>query len=348
MLLSRGVEVRPEPLLIALAAFATSCLLALQVRKMALSYGLLDVPNERSSHRQPMPRGGGLAIAVATVLAVISLYACGLVSKALVLCLVVGGSAVAIVGFLDDRRSLPAIVRLSVHIGAALWALAILGGLPALRLGDRLTTSGTFGNVLGLAGIVWSINLFNFMDGIDGIAAGEAVFVAWAGALLSIVAGAGAEASGAAIVVGAAALGFLVWNWAPARLFMGDAGSGYLGYVLAVIAIASARDNPTALLSWLILGGAFFTDATVTLLHRLLRGERVFEAHRSHAYQRLARRWDSHSRVATAVLTVDFCWLLPCALFATKHPVLAGWAVVVALAPLVLLAFFTGAGRAET
>jgi Fuc2NAc and GlcNAc transferase len=331
----------------ALGALVTSTVLTGVVRQLALRHGLLDFPNQRSSHSAPTPRGGGTAIAIVSGIALALLGSLGALESKLVTALLGGGVAVAMVGFLDDRRRLSATIRLAVHAAAALWALLLLGGLPAVQVGGHVVDFGWAGWVIGALGIIWVLNLFNFMDGIDGLAAGEAVFVAWAGAFLSIVAGAGAEASSAAIVVGAAALGFLVWNWAPARLFMGDTGSGYLGYVLAVIAIAGARDNPTALLSWLILGGVFFTDATVTLLHRLLRRERVFEAHRSHAYQRLARRWHSHSRVAAAVLTIDFCWLLPCALFATKHPVLAGWAVVVALAPLVLLAFLTGAGRAE-
>jgi len=140
----------------------------------------------------------------------------------------------------------------------------------------------------------------------------------------------------------------LIWNWAPARIFMGDVGSGYLGYVIAVLAIASARDNPATLLSWLILGGVFFCDATVTLVRRLLRRDRVYEAHRSHAYQRLARRWQSHSRVTIAVMAINVCWLLPCALFATAHPQFALWSTLGAYAPLILLVLFTGAGGAET
>jgi len=127
---------------------------------------------------------------------------------------------------------------------------------------------------------------------------------------------------------------------------MGDVGSGYLGYVIAVLALAAARENPVALWAWLILGGVFFVDATVTLLRRLLRGERVYEAHRSHAYQWLARRWGSHAKVTCAVLIVDVLWLLPCAVFAARRPGLAAATVIVAFTPLVLLAMATS-GRRE-
>jgi Fuc2NAc and GlcNAc transferase len=164
------------------------------------------------------------------------------------------------------------------------------------------------------------------------------------GALLAYISAAGAAAAQGTIVVAAAALGFLAWNWAPARIFMGDVGSGYLGYVVAVLAIASAVANPAALLSWLILGGVFFCDATVTLIRRFGRGERLSQAHRSHAYQRLARRWHSHARVTTAVLLIDCCWLLPLAVFAITHPELSAWTAVVALAPITLLVILLGAG----
>jgi Fuc2NAc and GlcNAc transferase len=150
-----------------------------------------------------------------------------------------------------------------------------------------------------------------------------------------------------AVAFAAACGGFLAWNWPPAKIFMGDVGSGYLGYAIAVLALAAARENSVALLVWLILGAVFFVDATVTLLRRLARRERVYEAHRSHAYQWLARRWQSHRRVTVAVLLVNFFWLLPCALVAVRHPVWAGWMVVLAIVPVTVAALLAGAGRAE-
>jgi Fuc2NAc and GlcNAc transferase len=285
---------------------------------------------------------------LASVIGLILLRVLGAVELSLIVAVLGGGLAVAIVGFIDDRHRVSATVRLPVHAAAALWALSVLGGLPAIQIGDYVLRFGWSGYVVGTLAIMWVLNLFNFMDGIDGIAAAEAVFVVGPGALLSVVSASGVLAANGAIVFGTACLGFLVWNWAPAKIFMGDVGSGYLGYVIAVLAIASAHDNPTALLWWLILGGVFFCDATVTLIRRLIRRDRVYEAHRSHAYQWLARRWHSHSRVTIAVTAINFCWLLPCALFAADHPHLAGWTVVVAFAPMILLVLFTGAGRAET
>ncbi len=337
--------------LILVACACVSLVLSLLLTGVALSlarrHGLLDLPNERSSHQVPTPRGGGIAIVVASAAGLLMLAAFGSVKASLVMVVLGGGIAVAAVGFVDDRSRLSARTRLAVHLAAALSALGLLGGLPAIQLGASVLHFGWGGFVVATLAIIWVLNLFNFMDGIDGIAAAEAVFVLGGGAVLSDISATGVAASQGAIVVAAAALGFLAWNWAPAKIFMGDVGSGYLGYVVAVLAIASAVDNPGALLSWLILGGVFFCDATVTLIRRLVRGERLSQAHRSHAYQRLSRRWRSHARVTTAVLLIDCCWLLPLAVFAIKHPDLSAWTAIAALAPIALLVVLLGAGRPD-
>jgi Fuc2NAc and GlcNAc transferase len=129
---------------------------------------------------------------------------------------------------------------------------------------------------------------------------------------------------------------------------MGDVSSGYLGYVIATLALAAGHENPAAVWIWLLLGGAFFVDATVTLIRRFLRGEQVYEAHRSHAYQWLARQWKSHRLVTLCVMLVNFVWLLPWAVAATLHPELGVWEALAALLPVAVLAFVAGAGRRET
>ncbi len=324
--------------------FAASALLTGIVRRVALSSGLVDLPNSRSSHNRSTARGGGLSVVFATIVGVIALAITGVVSKHLLVAIAIGGGMVALVGFLDDRYSVRPGVRFVVHAGAAFWALIWLGGLPPLLFSDHLIQLGAIGYLIGVLGIVWALNLSNFMDGIDGIAASEAVFVAGAGALLS--AGGRAGVTDAAAVFACACAGFLIWNWPPAKIFLGDVGSGYLGYVIAILALAATRESPIALWAWLILGGVFFVDATVTLLRRLLRGERVYEAHRTHAYQWLARRWGSHAKVTCAVQMVNVLWLLPCAVLATRRPSLAAATVIFAFAPLVLVAIATS-GRRE-
>jgi Fuc2NAc and GlcNAc transferase len=185
------------------------------------------------------------------------------------------------------------------------------------------------------------------MDGIDGIAAAETIFICLAAALLTPVMAGGVLSASAIFVVAAACGGFLLWNWPPARIFLGDVGSGYLGYVIAVLAVAAGRDNPVALWVWLILGGAFFVDATVTLVRRSLRGERFQQAHRCHAYQHLARRWGSHRRVTLAFLTINLLWLLPWAVLALEFPAYAIFSVFAALGPLAVLAVLLGSGQRE-
>jgi len=257
-----------------------------------------------------------------------------------------GGLVVAAVGFLDDRSMLPPTIRLAVHLGAALWAVVWLGGLPPIRIADHIVQLGWTGSALAVLGIAWVLNLFNFMDGIDGIAASEAIFVVGSAAMLASL-----EEHSTAVTVGlvlaAACAGFLLWNWPPAKIFMGDVGSGYVGYVIGVLALAATWEHATAFWVWLILGGVFVVDSTITLVHRLLRGERIYQAHRSHAYQRLARRWGSHKKVTIAVTAVNVLWLLPCALFASREPVYAAWTALLALIPLVVATVAAGAGRRE-
>jgi Fuc2NAc and GlcNAc transferase len=332
---------------IAAATFVLSALLTGAVRRLALSRGLLDVPNARSSHAAPTPRGGGLGIVLSSLAAWIALVLTGRMYSDVFIALSGGGIAIAAVGLLDDRSRLSARFRLSVHFAAALWALVWLKGLPPMQLGEHMIVFGWGGYVLGALGIVWSLNLFNFMDGIDGIAASEAIFVVCSGVLLGQVGDGHHTQPAAGLAFVCACCGFLLWNWPPAKIFMGDVGSGFLGYVIAVFAVVEAHGSARSLLVWLILGGVFFVDATVTLVRRLLRRERLHEAHRTHAYQWLVRRWGSHRRVTLAVVAVNVFWLLPMATFAAKSPAHAPFFVAAALAPLVVLAIAARAGVSE-
>jgi Fuc2NAc and GlcNAc transferase len=335
--------------MIVLAGFIAAAVLAAAgtwiVRRNALSRGMIDRPNERSSHVVPVPRGGGLAIVVTVTLGMFGLWWAGVADTSLALAVVGGGCAVALIGWMDDRRSLPAFVRILVHFGSSAWAIWILGGLPPVQWGSAVVDLGLPGDVVAVLGVVWALNLFNFMDGIDGLAASEAVFVAGAGAVAQYYGPYGS--SHAALLVAAAALGFLAWNRPPAKIFMGDVGSGYLGFVIAVLAIRFSRDFAAGIYVWLILGGVFLADATVTLVRRAARGERVHVAHRTHAYQRLARRWGGHARVTLATVALNCLWLWPCALLATAYPASARWIALVALGPIVMLAIAAGAGIAD-
>lgn len=326
----------PPAMLITLAFLLSLGLTGLVVRH-ACRLGIMDAPNERSSHVRPTPRGGGVAIVATFLAAIAGLWALGAIGGDLALALGLPGFLVAGVGLADDVRSLGVVPRLAVQVLAAALALALSGvpGTPEIPASSWLTVA-----VTGV-GLVWALNLFNFMDGIDGIAASEAAFVLAAASLLLL--GPAPAHAMAAAVLAAASAGFLAWNWPPARIFMGDCGSGFLGITIAVMAIGTAGMVP--LQAWAILGGVFLVDATVTLLTRLARGERPHQPHRSHAYQRLARRWGSHRTVVLCVWAVNLLWLLPWAWAATRFPGSASAALVAALFPLCVLAARLGAGK---
>jgi Fuc2NAc and GlcNAc transferase len=245
------------------------------------------------------------------------------------LALLGGGTLVALVGWLDDRRDLSASTRLAAHVAAAVWAIWWLGGMPFLTTGHAVHSLGMFGTVLGAFAIVWAINVTNFMDGIDGLAAGEVVTVTLTAALL--LTDVHPPLAATAALTGGAALGFLPWNWRPARIFMGDTGSGFLGFVLAALAVASERAGALPALAWIVLYAVFATDATVTLLRRAWRGDRWYSAHRSHAYQRAVQAGWSHARVTTTVLLLNVGLGL-LAWCAAARPELLGAALAAALA----------------
>ena len=314
------------------------------VRRYAIAHRVLDVPNVRSSHQVPMPRGGGIAIVGAMVVGIALGFVAGEINGRFALAVLTGGLMVAAIGFVDDHRPVPAGGRLVVHFTAAAVALACLGGLSPAVFG--LGADHTWiSNALALIGTVWLLNLYNFMDGIDGIASVEGVAVGIGGSIICAVARAPADAARAPLVLAVATLGFLAWNLPPAKIFMGDVGSGFVGLVLAVLAIQSAHAAPQMVWSWTVLLGVFVVDATITLFVRMGRRQRLHEAHRSHAYQHAARRFGGHGRVAVAVGALDLCWLLPVALLLTTHRLHPALAVLVAYAPLVVTGIAFRAGR---
>lgn len=326
-----------------LAWFLTALL-----RRYALARSLLDVPNARSSHSLPTPRGGGVAIVVAFLLGLCVAFFTGLgIAAELFYALLGAGLGIALLGFLDDHGHIAARWRLLGHFLAAAWALYWLGGLPPLAVFGGLLQLSWIGHVLAAFYLVWLLNLYNFMDGIDGIASVEAICVCLGGAILYALLETSLLTDLPLLMLAAAVLGFLLWNFPPARIFMGDAGSGFLGIVLGVLSLQAAWISPVLLWGWLILLGVFIVDATLTLLRRLLRGEKVYEAHRSHAYQYASRQFGRHLPVTVSVAILNLAWLLPLAIF-----VALGWldglaGLVIAYAPLLVLAWMLGAGKAE-
>ncbi|MDO5056682.1 MAG: hypothetical protein Q4E06_05030 [Lautropia sp.] len=412
----------------------------------ASAWGLQDLPNHRSSHTLPTPRGGGAAVVIAS-LAGLTLVAAGLawlpagvpplwpapvapgqaaglgqdrealgLAASLAIPVLAAALVLAATGFLDDRKPLRVRDRLmaqALATGLLFWCAGGQGpasqnvlqtgvGLlwPLLGQAGTPAEAATAGQMLPMmlhhallavlaTGCIWWINLFNFMDGIDGIAGSQALFMLLAGVLLrSLMLPLHGEAgpvwqvpvgglllaspfthplSLLSLVVAAAVAGFLVHNWAPASIFMGDAGSLFLGFVILAVAAldlglavhaghqlaADPAPLPSArmvlpLWTWLILGAAFITDATVTLLRRLFRGENPGTPHRSHAYQRLSRYYASHHRATLVYCRINLFWLLPAAFLAVMYPDHAALIAAIAYLPLLLLAWRLGAGREES
>ncbi len=284
-------------------AFGAAAGLTGLVRRYAIRRNVLDVPNDRSLHRRPTPRGGGIAI-VAVVLAITAAGAWrGIVPARDAAALLGGGGLIAAIGWFDDRRGVSAWARAAAHVVGAAWAVWMLvpGAVDAVAAAPVGTGIGLL--LTGVA-LVWCTNLYNFMDGVDGLAASEAVVVG--GVAAALLLGAGEPGLGTvAGVVAAASLGFLLWNWPPAAIFLGDVGSGFIGFAFGVLAIASERRGAVPLAVWGLLLAVFLADATLTLLRRVLHGARWYEAHRSHAYQRLVQAGWSHRRVTLAIGLVN-------------------------------------------
>jgi Fuc2NAc and GlcNAc transferase len=332
-------------------AFFGSAILALVlvgvVRSIALRAGILDVPNSRSSHVAATPRGGGIAVVTMALAAAILQFGVYSENWIWLLTWLVGGGIVALTGFLDDLRGLPALVRASSHTAAATVLVFAVGSLPTPPLPWLHIGHSSLGWILPIIAIVWSINLFNFMDGIDGLAATQCAFVAGAGTILCGTGNGLGEANLVPIALSGSALGFLVWNFPRARIFLGDVGSGFIGFAIAAGTLFQTGHNLGNVWAWIILNGLFISDATVTILVRLLQGQRIYQAHRSHAYQRLARRWSSHRAVTLLFVAINLCWCLPWATLSVRQPTAAPIWASVALIPLLIFAALMGAGRPE-
>ena len=333
----------PDALML-LLLFLLTVVLVYGVRHYALRF-LLDTPNHRSAHQLPTPRGGGLACVLAFVVAAVYLFA---INRLLLheLGLVAIGLIVAGVGFWDDHRHVPARWRLLAHFCAALLVMLCLQGLPTVPLPFAFgeLDLGWSGYLLGLLFLVWVLNLFNFMDGADGIAASEALFVS--AGLAGFMWGINVNLALLALSLAVVCLGFLVWNWPPAKIFMGDVGSSFIGFMLGVLILLFSHTNSLFGIMGLILFAVFVVDASVTLFRRVLTGHKCYEAHCDHAYQRLVRRYqpNGHFRVVTGMTLINIGYLLPLATIAFKVPNYAWMCLMLAYIPLIVLAYLFKAG----
>lgn len=324
---------------LAIAAIATliSFFTAWFVMRRAGRLGLMQQPNGRSSHVMPTPGGGGVGIVAGGSVAGLLM---ALLLPWLGIPVIMAGLLMAFIGYSDDRRPIAARWRLGAQV---LLMGAIVAVLPLDQLGIPVPESVLL-VVLTLGGALW-INLFNFMDGIDGLAASEAIFLLVGAALLAYLLEPGIIDDPRLwwmLGLAAASFGFLLLNWPPAKIFMGDAGSTYLGLMTAFFALTTMTSFWLSLWQWLILAGLFLADSLTTLVRRMLRRERFWEAHKRHAYQALQRRFGSHLKVTLLYMGINVVLLLPLAWLAGAY---RGWGfALTALTYVVLVAAAVWAG----
>lgn len=289
--------------------FVFSVILTYGIRILALRKSFLAMPNERSSHTVPTPHGGGIAIALTWFFGLVYLFTCNQLDVSLFYALMCG-TLLSLVSYLDDVYELSPKLRLIVQALVSSAGLYALGGLSVIDVGFYTIENQVITNGFAFIGIMWCINLYNFLDGIDGYAGSEALFLALAAWFLF-----GGEHF---LVLGASVAGFLVWNWHRAKIFMGDVGSTLLGYTVAIFALYY-QNNGYSIFIWIILFGLFWFDATLTLYRRYKNDEKLSQAHRKHAYQRAVQSGLRHDSVVLLGLVANMI-LLACGYGALKNP----------------------------
>lgn len=298
---------------------------------------LLDQPGSRRSHRRPTPRGGGLAVMAALAL-VMLVWPMAAISWWPVMALVM---SMAVLGWFDDCHDLAPGWRLLVQLLVMTAFVGLVGGIEAIILpGVGRLEQPLLWSVLAVVAGIWMINLHNFMDGSDGLAAMQAI---WTGLVMGVLFLRAEQVGTAlfAIALAGAYGGFLVWNRPPATVFMGDVGSLPLGAAVAGLAVLGAASGAVSVWLSAMVSAVFVADATVTLLSRAVRGERWYTAHRQHAYQRLIASGWSHGQVLGLYALVNICVVLPCVALGAARPQLqamlaAGLTVLIALGCIVV------------
>lgn len=307
-------------------------------RGFATRRAILAQKNERTLHEKIVPRGGGITFGLAFALAALALGKVGVLHPLVAAGFGVGGLAATLVGFLDDTRGMRPLVKLALHATLSAWAVLTLVARFVPPYADIHGVAQTIGVVaLALFVPVWLINLWNFIDGIDGLAIGGATVLC--GTLLVVLGmtrDPGTEVDIVWLLLGCCAA-FLPFNLPPARMFMGDAGSIFLGYSIAALLIITVAMGTLSPLTWIAMLAYFIADTTTTSLSRMwiVRGN-WFHVHRSHAYQNLARIGKSHAKVTYGILAYQLLVALPMAVWSVRAPQFAWLAATIAVTPAVL------------
>lgn len=298
------IELISAALLGAAATWATTWL----VLKLLVRHGIFDTPNERSSHEHPKPRGGGLAVLAVLLPSWLLIYLLYGAAPPGFMAILATTLVLAAVSWLDDIKSQPVVLRLIVQFTAVAAGI----GFTALDHESFLLFQGFLpdwlDHLIKALAWVWFINLFNFMDGADGITGVETLAIGLGLAFLSILTRDGFTGAAYPVMLAACAIGFLLWNWAPSKIFLGDVGSVTLGYLVGWLLLVSAAQGYWA--AALLLPLYYLCDATITLCRRALRGEKIWRGHREHFYQKAMLRGASHAWVSGNVLLHNIALML--------------------------------------
>lgn len=308
--------------------------------RYSVKHQLLDIANHRSSHVIATPRIGGVSfvILISLLLVVDALVIHPNQQITILLGILLPCAIVAITALVDDIKSLSQKQRFLLYLGASTVAVYMFP-IESSSTGVVIAIS-----LLFIISFTWLINLFNFMDGIDGIAASEAIFVLLALAYFTYSHN-DLSATQQILFYIAPILGFLLLNWQPAKIFMGDSGSTFLGCLVGCLLLKAVSDGIINIYSTVILLGCFLTDATWTLTYRLVSGQQWYNAHRSHSYQILARRLKSHQSVTMIYTAINLIWLFPLALYSKNHEHYGLLITIICFLPLTALCFIIGAGK---
>ncbi len=329
-----------ELLLAALLAAAATWAATWLVLRGLIRHGIYDTPNERSSHDQPKPRGGGLAVLAVLLLSWLAVYVLYGAEPPGFLVILAAGLALAGVSWLDDVRSQSVLIRLIVQFAAVAAGIAFTLPDAAGFLVFQGLLPAWLDHLIKALAWVWFINLFNFMDGADGITGVESFSIGLGLALLLILGqnagppGAGLASAAYPLLLAACAAGFLLWNWAPSKIFLGDVGSVGLGYLIGWLLLVLAAEGNWA--AALLLPLYYLCDATLTLTRRALRGEKIWRGHREHFYQKAILRGAGHAWVSANLMLHNAALIL----LALASGVFAGWIAVAAGTLVVILLMF--------
>ena len=296
----------------------------------ATKKGIFALPGNRTLHENKTPRGGGIVFSTLFVFGIATLFMLNVINFEVLMVIGVGGFLAASFGFIDDIFDIYEGYKLVIQCLLSIWIIYWLDSSTLIAW-----IPPWFSLFMTAFLLVWMMNLYNFMDGIDGMAISGGLFISILASVLSFISG-GFELSIIFILLAFSLIGFLLYNWPPARIFMGDSGSIFLGYCFGALVLKSLITGDISFWVWIIIFSYFWVDTTVTLLLRIVIIKKYLP-HRSHAYQNLARIWNSHVKVTGLVMAYHFIWILPLSVWATIDPNIEILAAFLATLPVILL-----------